>query len=96
MKKNESSQSVAYSISHQNLFCEHLVRFALGPTISRLEFGSVNGLDTKDIAIELSLRIPTSSLLNAIPALHRDLEEDSFKEQLVNDLKGIIEQLEKN
>lgn len=96
MTDNEKPNSIFYSTNHQNVFCEHLVRFGLGPTISRLEFGSVNGLDTKDVAIEFSLRIPTSSLLNAIPALYRDLEEESFKEQLVNDLKGIIEQLERS
>ncbi|MBP6496538.1 MAG: hypothetical protein KA291_08680 [Psychrobacter sp.] len=96
MKDNEKSKNILYSTNHQNVFCEHLVRFGLGPTISRLEFGSVNGLDTKDVVVEFSLRIPTSSLLSAIPALYRDLEEDSFKEQLVNDLKGIIVQLEKD
>lgn len=95
MKGNNNSRKVVYSKHHQNIFCEHLVRFGLSPTISRLEFGSLDNLDSEEtMAVELTLKIPTFSLLSAIPTLYKDLEDEDFKKQLITDLKNVIEQLE--
>lgn len=97
MKNNKDSKKVIYSNHHQNLFCEHLVRFGLSPTVSRLEFGSLDNLDSEEkMAIELTLKIPTFSLLRAIPTLYKDLEDEEFKKQLITDLKNVIEQLEES
>ena len=95
MKKINNSKKMIYSNNHQNIFCDHLLRYGLSSHISILEFGSLDNFDSEEtMAVELTLKIPTFSLLSAIPTLYKDLEDESFKKQLITDLKNVIEQLE--
>ena len=40
----EKKSNIVFSGNHQTNYCEHLIRFSLGPVVSKLDFGLLNDI----------------------------------------------------
>lgn len=88
----EKTPNITFSRNHQTAYCEHLLRFALGPSVSKLEFGLVNDLQEPSVAeITNSIVIPTEKLIEVIPLIIAQLENPNIKKGLIKKLENIKE-----
>ncbi|HAV4140215.1 TPA: hypothetical protein JIN62_003825, partial [Acinetobacter baumannii] len=82
--------NIVFSGNHQTNYCEHLIRFSLGPVVSKLDFGLLNDIqDQSKAEITNSIVIPTENLIDVIPLIVAQLENPSVKKGLLKKLDDI-------
>ena len=97
MSDSKKEINLKMSTTHQSIYCDHLFRFALGPTISKLEFGVLIEDDKGDDEvpeITTTLLIPTLNLLEVLPFVLEQRKTDETKAELLNKLHKLIDKLE--
>lgn len=86
----EKKSNIVFSGNHQTNYCEHLIRFSLGPVVSKLDFGLLNDIqDQSKAEITNSIVIPTENLIDVIPLIVAQLENPSVKKGLLKKLDDI-------
>lgn len=92
LKKVDNSSNIAFSDKHQTVYAEHLLRFALGPVVSKLDFGVVDDLhDESKAEIINTIVIPTENLINVLPLIIGQLENPTIQNGLIKKLDNIKE-----
>lgn len=92
--KVDNNSNIAFSNKHQTFYTEHLLRFALGPVVSKLDFGLVDDLHEESKAeITSTIIIPTENLINVLPLIIAQLENPSVKNGLIKKLDNMKESL---
>lgn len=93
-KKVDNSSNIAFSDKHQTFYAEHLLRFALGPIVSKLDFGVVDDLhDESKAEITNTIVIPTDNLINVLPLIIAQLENPTIQNGLIKKLDNMKESL---
>jgi len=93
--KKESEVSIKYSSNHQTIYSDHLIRFGLGPIVSKLEFGLVNE-DDEIVNITTTIITPTSNLLDVLPLINKQSNDENTKKAIVTRIRKILEKFESN
>ncbi|ESN06203.1 hypothetical protein NY598_20595 [Enterobacter hormaechei] len=88
-------KKIQYGKNHQVVFADHLVRFGVGPQVSKLDFGVIDDIDQSKIDISTTITIPTSHLFDIIKKINNQLNEDAVKQDVVKKLNGIINEINK-
>lgn len=94
-KSNKIDKSdISFSNKHQTFYTEHLLRFALGPVVSKLDFGVVDELHEESKAeITSTIVIPTENLINVLPLMIAQLENPNLKNSLIKKLDNLKESI---
>ena len=68
----KKKDQIAYGDNHKTVYCDHLVRFGFGPVVSKLDFGTINDIDSgnEQVSIQTTIIIPTPNLIDVIPLLN--------------------------
>lgn len=97
MSKSKKEINLVMSNAHQTIYCDHLFRFALGPTISKLEFGVLvenDELNHEVPEITTTLIVPTLNLLDVLPLIIEQSKTEEVRTELLSKLNKIIEKFE--
>lgn len=99
MSKSKKEINLVISNDHKTIYCDHLFRFALGPTVSKLDFGTLvehEELNHEVPEITTTLIIPTLNLLDVLPLIIEQSKTEEVRAEMLNKLNKIIEKFEKN
>lgn len=95
MSKKDQEIGLKLSDNHQTIYCDHLFRFALGPIVSKLDFGLLidkNGSEQPEITT--TLIVPTPHLLDILPLISEQSQKTEVKEELSSKLKQLLKSFE--
>lgn len=88
-------KKIQYGKNHQVVFADHLVRFGVGPQISKLDFGVIDDIDQSKIEISTTIAMPTSHLFDIIGKIHNQINDDALKQDVVKKLNALINEINK-
>ncbi len=95
MSKKDKESILKFSENHQVIYCDHLFRFALGPIVSKLDFGIlIEQGDYEQPEITTTLIVPTPHLLDILPLISEQSQKPEIKEELSAKLKQLIKSYE--
>lgn len=95
MSKKDKESILKLSDNHQVIYCDNLFRFALGPIVSKLDFGVlIEQGDYEQPEITTTLIVPTPHLLQVLPLISEQSQNSEIKEELASKLKKILESYE--
>ncbi|MFC3902063.1 hypothetical protein SAMN05421749_105112 [Acinetobacter marinus] len=95
MSKKDKESILKISENHQTIYCDHLFRFALGPIVSKLDFGMlIERGDSEEPEITTTLIVPTPHLLDALPLILQQSQNPEIKGELAAKLKQLLKSYE--
>ncbi len=80
--------------NHQTIYADHIMRFAFGPVVSKLDFGISHDMGQQLPEITATVIIPTPNLLEVLPLIIEQSKNPAVKDELIGKLKNIINQFE--
>ena len=89
-------KKIQYSKNHQVIFADHLVRFGIGPLVSKLDFGVIDDLDQSKVEISRTITLPTNHLFDIVQKMHDQINQDVVKKDVVKKLNAVISEINKN
>ena len=92
----KKKDQIVYGDNHKTVYCDHLVRFGFGPVVSKLDFGTINDIDSGDehVSIQTTIIIPTPNLIDVIPLLNEQSKNPEVRKDILSKLNEIISSLE--
>lgn len=92
----KKKDQIAYGDNHKTVYCDHLVRFGFGPVVSKLDFGTINDIDSgnEQVSIQTTIIIPTPNLIDVIPLLNDQSKKPEVRGEIISKLKEMISNLE--
>lgn len=88
------SKEIKYSDNHQVIYVDHMIRFGVGPMISKIDFFVIDDLDKSKIEISKTIAMPTNHFYDAMKLISEQLKTDKVKDDVLSKLKEAIKKIE--
>ena len=92
--KRSAEHELKFAQSHKTIYADHIMRFAFGPVVSKLDFGISHELGDQLPEISTTVIIPTPNLLDVLPLIIEQSKNPEVKDEMVSKLKNIIAKFE--
>ena len=90
--KKSPEHEFKFAQNHKTIYADHIMRFAFGPVVSKLDFGI-----SHDMGDQLpTVIIPTPSLLDVLPLIIEQSKNPAIQNEMISKLKNIIAKFEEN
>ncbi|KQG97046.1 hypothetical protein APC57_03970 [Acinetobacter baumannii] len=92
--KRSADHELKFAQNHKTIYADHIMRFAFGPVVSKLDLGISRDLGDQLPEISTTVVIPTPSLLDVLPLIIEQSKNPEIQNEMISKLKNIIAKFE--
>lgn len=94
--KKSPEHEFKFAQNHKTIYADHIMRFAFGPVVSKLDFGISHDMGDQLPEISTTVIIPTPNLLDVLPLIIEQSKNPAIQNEMISKLKNIIAKFEEN